>query len=450
MTEKQSSTPVLTKVSKEKSQRTEDILSQIGKRIENKNPIIKFDAPQIVPVRVVKSPKSAPLAPVSTYFVAPQPNHFGTTPEYKPQICSFSIPETEPKPKSFSSKKQRKTINFRQKLTVSAIIGVMCLMAGLGAVGLKNYFLPNIANSSDAQVLGVTEDKPDLEYKNWIESKNYTVFSPKGEDLDKDELTNDEEYILGTSPISANSCSQTVTDIQNLLNLVDPQTCKPMDLNNQNEFEKYNKVVNIDEIQQKLIADLDNTAPATPEIDKNSLLSIFGVTNLNQIDDISVVNLEKESEQKATKITYLKLIDRVDLYISKNRSYEPFDRDYETPVKGAKYLEVSLKYDIPVKYLLAIARAESRFGTDRYTQSGNLTRPGEHSNIFSLGLTDSGSNVTFESWDKGIESMGKWWQKFDKRGVSVPRRLKIFNPNGDYPTKIEGLADQIETFITAN
>jgi hypothetical protein len=117
-------------------------------------------------------------------------------------------------------------------------------------------------------------------------------------------------------------------------------------------------------------------------------------------------------------------------------------------VHAGKYLEISLKYDIPLKYMLAIARTESRYGTDRYTNSGNLTRPGQHKNIFSIGLDDSGNNWTFKTWEEGMEAMGKWWKKFDEKGISVAKRLKIFNPNGDYPRKIELLANEIEKFLS--
>jgi hypothetical protein len=419
-------TPVLTKVNQTKSARTEKILEQIDQRLETKTQQKKeYSQPQEVQVRII------------SYKYYPP----------KPQLPEPAISKVI-KPKSPTKIKR----SLRKKLTIMSMVVSMGILLGIAGLIFKNYYNPLNANQADAAVLGVQDNtqNDDSAYASWIESKNNSIFSPKDADLDNDGLTNYEEFILDTNPLSPNTCNPDKTDSQNLINLIDPKTCKPINTDDDTEFKKFNQVINVDKLKQQLDASIQTVSQSSaPAVDQSSLQSVFGVQNLSDIDNISVAAVQQENQNTDLKVKYLNLINKIDLYISKYRSYDTNDRDYATPVSGAEYLSVSLKYNIPLKYLLAIARAESRFGTDRFTQDGNPTRPGAHQNIFSLGLTDSGSNITFPTWYDGVVAMGKWWQNFDQKGVSIDRRLKIFNPNGDYPGKIDGLASQIDTFLNS-
>ncbi len=342
-------------------------------------------------------------------------------------------------------------VGKKGKLKKFVTAAVLLVLLGTGVNFSLGKFSQNPASAKASQNENII--KPDQiaannpEYDKWIKEKNYT-FSAAYEDLDTDGLTNLEEFYLDTNPLSANTCSKDSSDSENLFTFINPKTCKSIDPNNQEEIGRIEKVVSKDKINE-IIASSTSSTETNKEPGKTSLLNLFGVSKLEELDKISGDNIQKEIENKDIKLQYLNQIVRIEKYIAKNRSYEPLDRDYSVPVHGAKYLETSLQCNIPVKYIMAIARVESRFGTDRYTANGNLTRPGEHKNIFSLGLTDSGSNLTFTDWNGGFDLLCKWWKKFDDRGVSVERRLKIYNPNGDYPGKIEGIANEIDRFLNA-
>jgi hypothetical protein len=225
-------------------------------------------------------------------------------------------------------------------------------------------------------------------------------------------------------------------------------------VDDENSIKKYSDVVDLKRIKNSFLQDLTKDEPAlqtapAPDISDGSLISIFGASSLEDLNnrEIDTTNIDRQIEVLQKQAEYIGLIEKVDKYIAQSRSFEPYDRDYETPVSGAVYVDVSIRYDTPLKYVLAVAQRESRFGTDRYTANGNLTRPGEYKNIFSMGLDDSGNNIGFETWEKGVESFGKWYRRFDDAGVSDCRKWRIYNPNGDYCAHVEETASQIEFFL---
>ena len=180
---------------------------------------------------------------------------------------------------------------------------------------------------------------------------------------------------------------------------------------------------------------------------KKSVLQVFEVATFTDLDKLNPENIKQTSKLTETKLTYLEMVTKIQKYIQIYRSQDAIDRNYAAPVHPAVYLDVALKYDVPLKYMLALARNESRFGTDRFDSEGNLTRPGEFKNIYSIGLDDSGNNKGFATWEDGVEGFGKWYQKFHKRGVSDCSKWRIYNPNGDYCAKVEALSNEIQIFL---
>jgi hypothetical protein len=113
-------------------------------------------------------------------------------------------------------------------------------------------------------------------------------------------------------------------------------------------------------------------------------------------------------------------------------------------------LEISEQSKVPLKYFLAIAKLESRFGTDKFDSNGNQTRPFRFKNIFSMGLDDSGGNISFANWTDGVKSFGKWYNRLIK--VSDCAKWKIYNPNIDasgqnYCQKVEKTASEIQAYL---
>jgi hypothetical protein len=140
------------------------------------------------------------------------------------------------------------------------------------------------------------------------------------------------------------------------------------------------------------------------------------------------------------------LENKISEYIEKYRSNEGTNHRFDVPVPSIIFLETSLKYQVPLSYTLTIARLESRFGTDCYTKL-SATRICKHKNIYSMGLDDSGNNLTFQDWEDGVYAFGKWYQDRVNEGYSTCQMWKRYNPNGDYCSKVMAMAFDIEKYF---
>jgi len=302
------------------------------------------------------------------------------------------------------------------------------------------------------QVAGVRENLEvfffdQTEYNTWIKQKTGLILSTEG-DLDDDGLANLEEFLLGTDPTNTHTCNSEKNDLENILQLIDPLTCEKIEIENSEGLSRFNHVVHIPTLAHKLFGFVTEQETSSVKTSNSlSLYEIFEVENLSEINVNGQNNLQQEIELLKKRDEYLKIIRKIDEYITKYRSYEKYDINYATPVSAAVFLETSIRYDVPLKYVLTVARLESRFGTDRYTSNGNLTRPGAHQNMFSIGLDDSGNNLTYSSWEEGVYAFGRWYRYFDDRGVSDCQKWRIYNPNGDYCAKVEQVAAEAQAFI---
>jgi len=345
---------------------------------------------------------------------------------------------------------QRQTKN---KFNLALIRNVSAVLVLLGTLtfGLFSWNSYNLQNTEPAQaeVQGVNNDFSDFEeYRDWIVAKNDNYSEPE-KDLDADGLTNYEEFLIQSEPLDTNSCSPEKTDIQNLLELIDPSSCEPIDTEDPVEVEKFNQVIEIETIKKNFLEKSETevqTLDASTNTGGTNLLALFGIDSYSKLDTIDLSQTEQEINKKEE---YLQKINKIDEYIKKYRSFEAYDRNYAEPVHPAVYLETSINYNVELKYVLAVARKESRFGTDRYDSKGNLTRPGKYQNIYSIGLDDSGNNLGYKTWEEGVEAFGKWYQSYDKRGISDCRKWRIYNPNGDYCQTIENLATEVEAFLNS-
>lgn len=376
---------------------------------------------------------------------------------------AYEVPKTEQISLLKKISNNFSKLNLQKLITIKNLrlfrnLGIFGLLGATTVMASFYFFNGDFIQKKGAvagQISYVGSDVKNFEgYKNWILDNNSKKYSSPSEDLDKDELTNYEEFILQTNPTSSYSCDPKINDMDNLLNLVNPKTCKPIDFKNTQEADTINQVISLPDIQKKITESLASSQTKTETIknsDTANLLSLFKANSYGEIAKLNSQELEdlssKTVNEAQLKKTYLQQIKKINSYIENNRSYEVYDRDQKTPVDGAVYLGVSLEYNAPLKYVLAIARTESRFGTDAYTNTGNLTRPGQYKNIYSMGLTDSGSNIGFDTWEDGVKSFGKWYKKFQDRGVSDCSKWRIYNPNGDYCAKIEGLANEIDLYL---
>jgi len=369
-----------------------------------------------------------------------------------PQTPQFSTQKNSLEKQIFKSKKKQKN---KFLIRITAIFLPIALILG-SLAGIQSYNLLNPSNTAVAGINEVEKKESDLTpeeeaFNNW--KKSFTAEELKmDEDTDKDGLANKDEFKLNTNPINPYTCDkkEKQNDLQNLLNLINPKTCEKMDLNNKKDLEIFSEIIANESVQNEILQINSSSKSNKNEkgnIKADDLKSFFGIKNYDQIDGLNQNNLEASINSYKLKKEYLDKIEKIDQYITKNRSYDIYDKDYTTPAHPAIYLETSLKHKTPLKYVLTIARLESRFGTDRFTNAGNPTRIHQHQNVFSMGLDDSGGNITFDTWEDGIHSFGRWYQYFENKGVSDCQKWRIYNPNGDYCSKVESLANEVEIYL---
>jgi hypothetical protein len=365
----------------------------------------------------------------------------------KPQPLAVSYPASPAQSKPQPAPKKRPHLG--SILAFWATAALIPLVAFWGVLDESVVYGLGESERPTKQVAGVRETQEDFQldevaYKDWIKGQTGLHLS-SSDDLDEDGLTNGEEFLLQTDPKHAYTCKGDKTDLENVLKLIDPVTCEGLKLDEEQGLARFSQVIHVPTVSKKLFAYEESEQSVDPVGD--SLYEVFQVDSLSDIDFVNESAFQREIELSKKREEYSETLKRIDQYIINNRSYEEFDRNHATPVGAAVYLETSIKYDVPLKYVLTVARLESRFGTDRYTRSGNLTRPGAHQNIFSIGLDDSGNNLTYSSWEEGVYAFGRWYSYFDDKGVPDCQKWRIYNPNGDYCAKVEKYAAEVQAYV---
>jgi hypothetical protein len=140
-----------------------------------------------------------------------------------------------------------------------------------------------LATADQKSSLTPTEVKQNA-YKSWIESQNNGIFSSPEEDLDKDGLTNYEEFLINSNPVTPFSCNAKISDTQNLSNLINPASCKAIDLTNPEEINKFREIITIPEINI--------------EIDKNRFNKNITEKTQNSSQNISNSSQNAKTESK--------------------------------------------------------------------------------------------------------------------------------------------------------
>jgi hypothetical protein len=356
----------------------------------------------------------------------------------------FSYQESIPTSQKIAVYQQNLLRTFANGLM---LFGLFIFLGASGFVYYKTAINPNIG-----AVAGVREETTANNlgaYEQWIFDSTGYVLS-KEDDEDKDGLTNGEEFLIGSNPILDKTCGKDKNDAQEVIALQNPATCKPVNFENSEELKSFQTLLNTDNLKQLQKTNLESTPPVQTNISEiDTIKETFQVQDLKDLNTLKISpdELTLQQELNTKRKGYIDLVTKVDQYMEQNRSLEPYDRNQPIPVGGAVYVQVAEEYNVPLKYILAVAQRESRFGTDRYTKNGNLTRPGQYENIVSMGLDDSNNNMSFGGWEASIESFGKWYRRFDDAGVSNCNKWKIYNPNGDYCKHIEETANGIEYFI---
>jgi hypothetical protein len=149
---------------------------------------------------------------------------------------------------------------------------------------------------------------------------------------------------------------------------------------------------------------------------------MFGAGDYSDLGNLDPKEILKTAEEKAE---YARILPLIDSYIKNYRSYAVYDRDYESPVHYSIYLDTSLTCGFKIEYLLAVARLESNFGTNRYNNDGSLNRIGRTKNLMSFGLNDSGDNKYLENWEDVFPMACRWYTSLENKGISDYKKWKF-------------------------
>lgn len=312
---------------------------------------------------------------------------------------------------------------------------VATILVAFGGVALNNKIVPT-ASVLAASSSGAAVDARELKgYSDWSR-QIFGKVAGQSEDLDQDELTNLEEFKVGSDPKKYSSCDNEKSDSETLYDLVDPKSCKAITVADDEVLARVSQVMDLQRFNKTLASSSSSSQPISAVVDD--------IINMQFLSKDEVATAQQKLEQQKT---YTVLLEKMAAYMEEYRSYGALDRDYELPVKPEEFLRVSLKYNIPMKYMMAIARLESRFGTDRYSDGGAETRPSQYKNMYSIGLDDSNNNLKYATWEDGVEGFARWYVNLEERDVSDCAKWKIFNPNGDYCSKVESTAEGFESFL---
>jgi hypothetical protein len=148
-----------------------------------------------------------------------------------------------------------KKVRINKKNTSLALgLATMMIIGGVTFNNLSNAKIDStdkVANA--AEVAKKTELQQKMEaYSEWIKNSNNGQFIDPNIDSDKDGLTNYEEFVIGSNPFSAFSCNERINDSENLLNLINPSTCRGINLEDPNDVKTFGDIVNLPLLQTQI------------------------------------------------------------------------------------------------------------------------------------------------------------------------------------------------------
>ena len=160
-------------------------------------------------------------------------------------------------------------------------------------------------------------------FNDWSLAQTGLILTENG-DFDGDGLTNKEEFLLQTKPNNIYSCSKNTSDSENLVNLTDPATCKPINIEDSLEYTKFNQIVNLEDIRKNLLEKNNFKKPNLEISKREDIRGVFAVNNYKDLDTLSTDKLKEKVKSLQNdlqkQISDLELIEKIRIYISKNRS----------------------------------------------------------------------------------------------------------------------------------
>ncbi len=198
----------------------------------------------------------------------------------------------EKKLKKLSKSNKRSVLkNLRVNKRHALVAGSIATMLIIGSLTFSNLGNSKADNNEKIANAAFNPTKPELNQKKeaysiWIKNLNKNTFIDGNVDSDKDGLTNFEEFLIGSNPLDANSCNKNITDQENLINLINPATCKGIDLENPVDVKIFGDIINVPLIKtqignKKEVVESTNSSSAKSESSASSKTVLEEVTSQN-------------------------------------------------------------------------------------------------------------------------------------------------------------------------
>jgi hypothetical protein len=329
------------------------------------------------------------------YFVK---DYFASETKVSPTLKRINLGELS---EQISDRSFAKNIKSKNRTVRYVITAVFCsLLLSLTIASFVSYNNNSDKNAeASSEVLGVEETKINENYSIWIKSFNKGNYSEPEKDIDSDKLTNFEEFIIGSNPSSAHSCNPNIEDEQNLINLIDPSTCKGIDLNNIEDTKKFSEIINIPQTQIE-------TNPNQPPIIETRSLKKNITKNESDINFVLLSQTSSLSTQEKGELE-----SKLSNYMAQSNKKINMD-------SIDKLLRVSSTYRVPVRYLASLIVNESIFSSK------------------------------FSGSVEGLESFGGWYANMNAKGLTDCEKWKSLKPNDDqFCLGIENATNETGYFV---
>jgi hypothetical protein len=187
-----------------------------------------------------------------------------------------------------------KRVRLNKKNTVLAFgIATMVIISGITLNNISNTNINSsdkLANAAEVVIKSDLQKKMDA-YSSWIKDQNNGQFVDSNTDSDKDGLTNYEEFVIGSKAFTAFSCNENINDSENLINLINPSTCRGIDPDNAEDVKTFGDIINLPLLQTQIgtkkavIESSNSSTPSSTLEDESS-----SATNEISIETESVIN----------------------------------------------------------------------------------------------------------------------------------------------------------------
>jgi hypothetical protein len=280
--------------------------------------------------------------------------------------------------------RQRIYNDKKQHTGFTVVLSVCTIIIGLMAGAVFGYFPPDQIQgffSIPQEVAQAQDSAEDREFTVWarnVDPGSELNIDSRDSDTDEDGLTNYQEYLLQSNPLSPKTCDNTMSDMQALRDLIYPGTCREIDWTNPQQVSNFVEVFVESEAYTSFIDKFNPEIAQAPKV------------ILNEEAPTSIVKPEQ-----------------ISAYI---QEVAP-----GSEITGETILKYSNQHSLKPELLISTLVYGSNLGTGEEYSSNNLTR---------IGYTEQAS-YAFESSESSIATTAQLLHYLSIRDIPDCAQLAI-------------------------